>query len=191
MTTLPNPKMPNGNLRIATVDLVVMAMFASLGLATKEILYPLIGPLIGALDVPTGGVIGGLYMMWIVIPIGLIRKPGVATMVSLIQACISLILPFGNFGLLSFVIYLGPGLAMDGFFLILRHKACCLGCCMVAGAIANTVGTVLVAGLVLVLPIVVLTFLAAVAAISGCVGGFIANMILNRLIKSGFWRRKI
>jgi ABC-type thiamin/hydroxymethylpyrimidine transport system permease subunit len=191
MTTLPNPKMPNGNLRIATIDLVLMAMFASLGLATKEILYPIVGPLIGALDVPTGGVIGGLYMMWIVIPIGLIRKPGVATMVSLIQACISLILPYGNFGLLSFVIYLGPGLAMDGFFLISRHKACCLGCCMAAGAIANTVGTVLVAGLVLVLPIIVLAFLAVVAAISGCVGGFIANMILIRLIKSGFWRRKI
>jgi ABC-type thiamin/hydroxymethylpyrimidine transport system permease subunit len=189
MTTLPNPKMQNGNLRIATIDLVLMAMFASLGLATKEILHPLIGPLVSAVDVPTGGVIGGLYMMWIVIPMGLIRKPGVATMVSLIQACISLILPYGNFGILSFVIYLGPGLAMDGFFLLSRHKACCLGCCMVAGAIANTVGTVLVGALVLVLPITVLAFLAVVAAISGCIGGFIANMLLTRLTKSGFWRR--
>lgn len=190
MTTLPNPKMPNGNLRIATIDLVLMAMFASLGLATKEILHPLIGPLVSAANLPTGGVIGGLYMMWIVIPMGLIRKPGVATMVSLIQACISLVLPYGNFGLLSFVIYLGPGLAMDGFFLLSRHKSCCLGCCMAAGAIANTVGTVLVAGFVLVLPIPVLAFFAVIAAISGCVGGFIANMLLNRLTKSGFWRRK-
>jgi hypothetical protein len=61
---------------------------------------------------------------------------------------------------------------------------------MAAGAIANTVGTILVAGLVLVLPIPVLTFLALIAAISGCVGGFIANMLLNRLIRSGFWRRR-
>jgi hypothetical protein len=37
---------------------------------------------------------------------GLIRKRGVASMVSLTQAFISLVMPFGNFGLLSFVIYL-------------------------------------------------------------------------------------
>ena len=41
----------------------LMAMFASPGLATKNILYPLIGPLIGAIYVPTGSVTGGLYMM--------------------------------------------------------------------------------------------------------------------------------
>ena len=166
-----------------------MAMFASLGLATKNLLRPLLGPLIGSFDIPTGGVIGGLYMMWPVMAYGLIRKTGAATMVSLIQACISLVLPYGNFGILSFVIYLGPGVAIDAFFLLIRHKACCVGCCMVAAALANAVGTLLVGGLVLVLPPVVLAFLAVVAAISGCVGGFVASLILGRLVKSGFWRR--
>ncbi len=182
--TLPNHTLRNSNLRIATVDLVLMALFASLGLATKNILHPLIGPLMGAIYVPTGAVMGGLYMMWPVMAFGFVRKPGAATMVSLTQAFISLILPYGNFGLLSFVIYLGPGLAVDGFFLLLRHKACCLGCCMGAAAVANVV-TVLVGGLVLFLPWQVLTFLAVVAAISGCVGGFIANMLLVRIGKIG------
>jgi ABC-type thiamin/hydroxymethylpyrimidine transport system permease subunit len=186
--TLQKQKPSNTNLKIATVDLVLMAMFASLGLATKNILHPLIGPLIGAIDIPTGGVIGGLYMMWPIMAYGLTRKPGAATMVSLIQACISLILPYGNFGLLSFIIYLGPGLAIDGFFLLIRHKACCLGCCMIASALANAVGTILVASLVLVLPTVVLAFLAVVAGISGCIGGFIANLILVRITKIGVWR---
>jgi len=188
MTTLPNQK-TSSNLRIATTDLVLTAMFASLGLATKELLYPLIGPLISTANIPTGGVLGGLYMMWIVIPYGLIGKPGVATLVALIQACISLILPYGNFGILAFVIYLGPGLAMDAVFLLMRHKACCLGCCMIAAAIANTVGTLLVGGLILMLPAVILAFLGVVAAISGCMGGFIANMILKR-VNNRFWRRK-
>jgi membrane associated rhomboid family serine protease len=96
------------------------------------------------------------------------------------------VLPFGNFGLLSFVIYLGPGLAIDAFFLASRHKACCAVCCIGAAAIANVVGTILVGALVLALPEVVLSFLAVIAAISGCIGGFIANMLLVRIGKIGF-----
>ena len=124
-------------------------------------------------------------MMWPIMAFGFVRRIGAASMVSLIQAFISLILPYGNFGLLSFVIYLGPGIAIDAFFYLSRHKACCLGCCMMASAIANVVGTVLVGAMVLFLPGIVLAFLAVIAAISGCIGGFIANMLLVRIGKLG------
>ena len=184
------PALHNSNLKIATVDLVLMALFASLGLATKNLLHPLIGPIIGAFYLPTGAVTGGLYMMWPVVAFGFVRKIGAASMVSLTQAFISLILPYGNFGLLSFVIYLGPGIAIDAFFYISRHKACCLGCCMIASAIANVVGTVLVGAMVLFLPVIVLAFLAVIAAISGCIGGFIANMLLVRIGKIGLGSKK-
>jgi ABC-type thiamin/hydroxymethylpyrimidine transport system permease subunit len=188
-----NPEIKNlhkGALKIATTDIVLMALFASLGLATKNIIHPLIATITGPLYVPTGAVAGGVYMMWPVMAYGFIRKLGAATMVSLTQAFISLLLPFGNFGLLSFVIYLAPGLAIDGFFLLSRHKACCAACCIGAAAAANVVGTVLVGALVLALPWVVLSFLAVIAAISGCIGGFIANMLLFRVGKIGFWRQK-
>jgi ABC-type thiamin/hydroxymethylpyrimidine transport system permease subunit len=188
-----NPEIKNlhkGALKIATTDIVLMALFASLGLATKNIIHPLIATITGPLYVPTGAVAGGVYMMWPVMAYGFIRKLGAATMVSLTQAFISLLLPFGNFGLLSFVIYLAPGLAIDGFFLLSRHKACCAACCIGAAAAANVVGTVLVGALVLALPWVVLSFLAVIAAISGCIGGFIANMLLFRIGKIGFWRQK-
>ncbi len=184
------PALHNSNLRIATVDLVLMALFASLGLATKNLLHPLIGPIIGAFYLPTGAITGGLYMMWPVMAFGFVRKIGAASMVSLTQAFISLILPYGNFGLLSFVIYLGPGIAIDAFFYLSRHKACCLGCCMIASAIANVVGTVLVGAMVLFLPVIVLAFLAVIAAISGCIGGFIANMLLVRIGKIGLGSKK-
>lgn len=188
---LPNLIHNNRNLKIATVDLVLMALFASLGLATKNALLPLLGPLIGAAYVPTGAVVGGLYMIWPIMAFGFVRKIGAASMVSLTQAFISLILPYGNFGLLNFIIYLGPGLAIDAFFLLSRHKACCLTCCMGAAAVANLVGTLLVGAMVLFLPWVVLAFLAVVAAISGCIGGFIANMLLVRLGKLGFGGNKL
>jgi ABC-type thiamin/hydroxymethylpyrimidine transport system permease subunit len=188
-----NPEIKNlhkGALKIATTDIVLMALFASLGLATKNIIHPLIATITGPLYVPTGAVAGGVYMMWPVMAYGFIRKLGAATMVSLTQAFISLLLPFGNFGLLSFVIYLAPGLAIDGFFLLSRHKACCAACCIGAAAAANVVGTVLVGALVLALPGIVLSFLAVIAAISGCIGGFIANMLLFRIVKIGLWRQK-
>jgi ABC-type thiamin/hydroxymethylpyrimidine transport system permease subunit len=185
-----NKTLHKGTLKIATTDLVLMALFASLGLATKNVIHPLLASITGALYVPTGAVAGGLYMMWPVMAYGLVRKSGAATMVSLTQAFISLILPFGNFGLLSFVIYLAPGLAIDGFLLLSRHKACCVACCVGASAIANVVGTVLVGALVLALPLMVLAFLSVVAAISGCIGGFIANMLLARLGKIRFGEKQ-
>ena len=126
-----------------------MALFASLGLATKNITHPIVAAITGPLYVPTGAVAGGIYMMWPVMAYGFVRKLGAASMTSLIQAFISLLLPFGNFGLLSFVIYLTPGLAIDAFFLVSRHKACCASCCIAAAAIANVVGTILVGALVL------------------------------------------
>ena len=183
-----NPEVKNlskSTLRIATADLVLMTLFASLGLATKNIIHPLIATITGPLYIPTGAVAGGVYMMWSVMAFGLVRKVGAASVTSLTQAFISLLLPFGNFGLLSFVIYLAPGLAIDGFFLLSRHKACCGPCCIVAAAIANVIGTILVGALVLWLPLAMLSFLAVVAAISGCVGGFIANMLLVRIGKIG------
>ncbi len=181
-----NQTMYGANLKIATVDLVLMSLFASLGIATKNIIHPLAATITEPFFIPAGAVAGGLYMMWPVMAFGLVRKPGAATMTSLIQAFISLVMPFGNFGLLSFVIYLGPGLAIDAFFLLSRHKACCAGCCIGASAIANAVGTVLVASLILVSPLILLSFLAVVAGISGGVGGFIANMLLVRVRKIGF-----
>ncbi len=174
-----------GSTRIATIDLVLMALFASMGIATKNVLRPLIGTLTGAFDIPTGAVAGGFYMMWIVMAYGLVAKPGAASITALVQALMSLVMPYGNFGLLSFIIYLGPGLAVDALFLLSRHKACCMPCCVLASALANAVGTFLVGSLVLMLPSVVLMFLVVVAGISGGVGGYIANMILVRVKKIG------
>ena len=187
----PHQNLPKGTLKIATADLILMTLFASLGLATKNVIHPLVAAVTGPLYVPTGAVAGGLYMMWPVMAYGLVRKIGAASMVSLTQAFISLLLPFGNFGLISFVIYLAPGLAIDAFFLISKHKACCSACCIGAAAIANFVGTISVGTLILFLPLGVLAFLGVVAAISGSIGGFIANMLLVRVGKIGFGDKKL
>ena len=91
-----------------TADIAIMALFATLGIATKSVVQPIVATLTGPLYIPTGAVAGGVYMMWPVMAYGLIRKPGTATIISLTQALFSLLIPIGNFALFSFVIYLLP-----------------------------------------------------------------------------------
>lgn len=181
----PNPSLRKGFARTTTVELVTMAILASLGLATKIIIHPVVEMATAPFYIPAGAAAGGLYMMWPVLAYGIVRKPGAATLTALTQAIISLLLPFGNFGVLSFVIYLAPGLAIDGFFLLSRHKACCKPCCFGASALANTVGTTLVGVLILALPTSPLLFSAVIAAISGGLGGFLANTLLFEIKKLG------
>ena len=100
---------------------------------------------------------GGIYMMWPSYSLWFSAKNWCSNYSRINQACISLLIPFGNFGLLSFVIYLAPGIAIDGF-LIRDTRHCCSACCVSAAAIANVVGTVLVGTLVLLLPLSVLSF---------------------------------
>ena len=69
-----NPNIQNmhkSNLKIATVDLVLMALFASLGLATKNIVHPLVATITEPLYIPAGAVAGGVYMMWPVVSVRL------------------------------------------------------------------------------------------------------------------------
>ena len=169
----------NSTAKTTTLEVVIIALFASLGIATKNIVQPMVATITGPLYIPTGAVAGGLYMMWPIIGYGFTRKFGTATIISLIQAFFSLLIPIGNFGLFSFVIYLAPGLAIDGFFLLSRHDACCVACCMGAAAIANVVGTVSYSALLLSLPGFALVFFGLIAAVSGCLGGFVANLVLG------------
>ena len=173
------------------VDIALIALFASLGIATKSVVQPLVATITGPLYLPTGAVAGGVYMMWPVMAYGLVRKPGTATIVSLAQALFSLFIPVGNFGLFSFVIYLAPGLAIDGFFFLSKHKPGCAACCISAAAIANAVGTFSYSALLLALPEFALVLFTLIAAVSGCIGGFISNMLLLRTRKIVFSSREV
>jgi ABC-type thiamin/hydroxymethylpyrimidine transport system permease subunit len=177
------------HLKIATVDLTLITLFAALGIVSKNIIHPLVAFLAGPLYIPTGSIAGGIYMMWFVILYGLVRKPGAATFMALIQAFMSLLMPYGNFGVFSFIIYLAPGIAVDGFFLLTRQKASNLASCMGATAVANVVGTYLVGSIILVLPQIPLLFTIVLAAISGLIGGFFANILLKRLNKIQFFKK--
>jgi energy-coupling factor transport system substrate-specific component len=176
--------------KIATVDLVIIALLAGLDIGTKQVIRPIISVITEPLNIPGGAVCGGIFMMWQVVAIGITRKPGAATLTALIEAIISLIMPFGNFGILSFIIYLGPGLATDAICLLMRNKADNLPTCILATSAANATGTFLVATTALALPVFPLMFTTILATLTGGVGGVLANVLLIEIRKVGIGTNK-
>ncbi len=178
-----------GLARTATVDLVTMSLLAGLDMGTKQIIAPTLQLVTGPFSIPTGAVAGGIYMMWSVLAIGIVRIPGAATLTSAIESFLSLIFAFGNFGVFSFVIYLLPGIAVDCIYVIYllvkqEHRFGLIGC-FAASAAANFVGTYLVSTIYLGLPTIPLLFSLIIALIFGGIGGIIANALLIEVRKIG------
>jgi len=159
---------------------------AALGIAVKAVIAPVIHTASAPLFIPGGALGGGIYMMWLVMAVGLTGKRGAATLAGLVQA-ILVILTGGasSHGLLSLVSYTLPGLAIDAWLLISRHRLCCLPCAFVSSILANLFGTLAVNMIFFSLPTVPLLLSLAAAAFSGGLGGVLAWHLLSALRKYG------
>ncbi len=159
-------------------DLVVIALMASLGIATKPIVVPLTHMITGPLFIPGGAVAGGLYMFWIVLAAGIVNKRGAATLTALVQALIVVVTgSFGSHGIISIITYALPGIMIDIIFILLRRKVNTSVDFFVAGVIANLSGTYLANWVFFRLPFAPLLMSLASAILSGGLGGLIAYQI--------------
>lgn len=161
-------------------ELVLISIMAALGIASKTIIVPLIHIVTGALFIPGGALAGGFYMMWILLGAAIVKKPGAATLVALVQAIMIIVLGgMGTHGIMSLLTYSLPGITTD-LFLIIRRRYdlvdCFFGC-----IIANMTGTFLSNLVFFRLPIIPLVFSLSLAALSGGLGGFIAYTIVKSL----------
>ena len=77
-------------------QLIIIAMMASLGIAVKPVLAPLVQIITGPLYIPGGTIAGGIYMMFIVLGAGLVKRTGTATLISIVQAI--MVVSTGIFG---------------------------------------------------------------------------------------------
>jgi ABC-type thiamin/hydroxymethylpyrimidine transport system permease subunit len=175
--------------RFSMFDLVLLALMACLGIATKPIIVPLAHIITGPLYIPGGVIAGGFYMMWLVMGAGLVRKPGAATLVAAVQAIMVIALGiFGTHGLMSLLTYLMPGIAVDIVMLFTRNRECSIGFCFAGGIAANISGTFLVNLVFFRLPLIPLVLSLTSAALSGGLGGIIAYSILRQVEKSSLSR---
>ena len=171
--------------KFSIFEIIVIALMATLGIATKPVITPLAHIITGPLYIPGGAVAGGLYMMWIVLGVGLIGKKGVATLISVVQAIMVVSLGiYGSHGIVSFITYIVPGLIVDFYVLLLRNKEFQKGDFFISGILANISGTFLVNIVFFRLPLVPLILTLAAASLSGGIGGLIAYGIFNKLRKN-------
>jgi len=170
--------------RYSTFDLVIIAIMAALGLGTKQIIRPLVSLVSWPLGIPGGAIVGGFYMLWLVITKRLAPKFGTGFLFGLTQALVVMILPFGSHGIFTLLTYSLPGLAVDLIDLAFGKKANNVLCAMTEGAIANFVGSLLVAFLVFGLDFKATMFILALALFAGNIGGIISYYISRQLANS-------
>ena len=172
--------------RFSVKDLILIAAMAALGIAVKSVVTPLVHLASAPLFIPGGALAGGLYMMWLVMAAGITGKRGAASLTGLVQAILVILSGIGgSHGLLSLVSYTLPGLAIDLWLIISRHKICCLPCAFVSCILANLCGTLAVNVIFFRLPAVPLMLSLAAAAFSGGVGGVLSWHLLGALRKFG------
>lgn len=165
-------------------NLVLIALTSALGIAIKPIVVPLSQIITGPLYIPGGTVAGGFYMMWIVLGAAMVRKKGTATLIAIVQAIMVISLGIlGTHGIMSFVSYIAPGLAVDLVLLIGGYKRFGAGWLFAAGVVANLCGTFIVNLIFFKLPLIPLILTLSTACLSGGLGGIIAYAITTRVSK--------
>ena len=172
--------------RFSVKDLMIIAAMAALGIAVKTVITPLIQLASAPLLIPGGSLGGGLYMMWLVLAAGITAKTGAASLAGLVQAILVMLTGLGgSHGLFSLVSYTLPGLAVDAWLLLSRHRGCCLQCTFISCIIANLCGVISVNLLFFRLPAIPLLLSLSASALSGGVGGVLAWRLLAALKKHG------
>ncbi|HUT79680.1 MAG TPA: ECF transporter S component [Candidatus Bathyarchaeia archaeon] len=167
--------------RYSTFDLIIIAIMAALGLGTKQIIRPLVSLITVPLGIPGGAVVGGFYMLWLVLTKRLAPKFGTGFLFGLTQALVVMILPFGSHGIFTLITYSMPGLAVDLIDLAFGKKANGVICSMIEGAIANFVGSLLVLILIFRLALEPSIFITLIALLTGNIGGIISYYIAKQL----------
>lgn len=161
--------------KFTSFELIVIVVMAALGVAIKPIIVPIAHIVCGPLMIPSGAMAGGLYMMWMVIGYALVRKRGTAFLIALVQTLLVVFTGIvGSHGIMTFLTYLGPGLAVELIMFMVPRVGCNRGVCLAAGTAANVVGTMAVNFVFFRTPGVYLILVLAIASLSGLVGGLIS-----------------
>jgi energy-coupling factor transport system substrate-specific component len=157
--------------RFSVFELVLAALMAALGIASKPMVGTLAKALTGPLSLPGGTVVGGIYMIWIVAACVWVGKGGTALLVGLLQAAIATMTGMGSHGAMNLLSYGMPVLLMELVFVIMRDYARKKSSAALGAAVANASGVVLTAFLFFRIPLPALLIGALVGAISGALGG--------------------
>ena len=170
--------------RYTARDVVFIALMAAAGIAIKPLIVPVMRVVAVPLGLPGGSLVGGIYMMWLILGHAFTGKPWAATLVGMVQAILAWMTGVpGPQGPWMLVMYMAPGVAAD---LVLRLNPGSVatlspGLAMLAGAAANATGIALMCFIIYRIPLSVLALSMAVGAVSGSAGGVLACVMHRRV----------
>ncbi len=166
------------------LDLIIISMLAALGIAVKTVLVPLVQIITGPLFIPGGAIAGGVYMLFVVLAAMIVRKPGAAFLVCLIQTILVTVTgTMGSHGIMSLLTYLLPGICVEALYLLLGSFKYSKVGCFLGGIAANVSGTFLVNFVFFRLPLIPLLLTLCLGALSGGIGGLIAYSLSKQVEK--------
>ena len=166
--------------KFSSFELIIIVVMAALGVAVKPIIVPIAHIVCGPLMIPSGAMAGGLYMMWMVIGYGMVRKRGTAFLIALVQTLLVVFTGIvGSHGIMTFLTYLGPGLAVELIMCMVPKFGPNRGVCLGAGTAANLIGTLTVNFVFFRTPGVYLILVLAIASLSGMIGGLISWQLIK------------
>ncbi|MDD3306908.1 MAG: ECF transporter S component [Acetobacterium sp.] len=163
-------------------DLVIISMMSALGIAVKVVLVPLVHIITGPFFIPGGSISGGIYMLFIVLGAMIVKKPGSAFLVCLIQAILVTITgTMGSHGIMSLVTYLIPGIGVEILYFLIGKYKYTKGGCFSAGVVANVLGSFGVNFVFFRLPLIPLLLTLSLSALSGGLGGVLAYTVAKQV----------
>ena len=164
-------------------DLLYIAVMSALGLAIKPVVTPLVHLISAPLLIPGGSLAGGLYLLWMVLLICLVRKSGAALLMGIAQALVMVGLGyFGSHGAVSLISYTFPALVLELVWLVFHNPNSPVTHVFLCTS-ANITGALIVALLVMRLPLLPVLISLTAAAISGIIGGILSYNIYLELKK--------
>ncbi len=159
--------------------IVYLSLFAAIGMAVKQIAYPLAAVAAAPLLLPVSPLVAGAYMMWLVAGRAITGYRWSGTFMGVVQAFAAFLLIFGRHGAFNFPLYIACGLAVDIVFIIMGPLSRTMIGYVAATAVSSVVGTLMVVGVELELGNELVIASALIALGGGTIGGFAAYQIIT------------
>ncbi len=182
-------KQSHKTLYFSTRDLLIMAVLAALGGVTSTYINTISDAVHAALGFPGASQwAAGLHVIWIVLAMGILRKPGTGTVMGILKGVIEL-MSGNSHGVIILLVDLVAGILVDFGFLLFSKKRN-LFPYLLAGGLA-TGSNVLVFQLFATIPTNILGISAillffSVAFASGLIfAGVVPYLLVNSLAKAG------
>lgn len=158
-------------------ELIKLAMLAAVSMVVRPYVRSAVAGAILSLGLPVGSVIGGLYMLWPLLAVGLFPRRGNGLLFCTLQGVLALLLGMtGKTGALGLLSFLAPGLIIEGWMLLLPHTNLCrrLPVAIAVTSTANAAGAVVHGIIYFGLGNVALPAVALTALLFGSLGGVFA-----------------